>query len=79
MKKLAVDVDRLTATGQIVGDELVRSTLPRMNAALDQFTQSAEDIQRLARTLREDPQSLLVGRRLPPPGPGEPGYEATMR
>jgi phospholipid/cholesterol/gamma-HCH transport system substrate-binding protein len=72
--KVITKTEQLTETGQAVGKELIHSTFPRTNTALEQLTQTTEEIRSLVRHLQQSPQSLLRGRQPPPPGPGEAGY-----
>jgi phospholipid/cholesterol/gamma-HCH transport system substrate-binding protein len=72
--KVITKAEQLTETGQAVGKELIHSTFPRTNTALEQLTQTTEEIRSLVRHLQQSPQSLLRGRQPPPPGPGEAGY-----
>ncbi|SPE21350.1 Mammalian cell entry related protein [Burkholderiales bacterium] len=58
----------------IVGD-----TLPRLSGAIDDFSRTSRNLDRVLRAVQEQPQSLLFGRRSPPPGPGEPGFAPPAR
>ncbi len=51
----------------------------QLNAALVQIKQAAADMQRLANSLRHDPQQLLLGPKRPAPGPGESGYKEPQK
>ncbi len=64
----------LVGTAQTAGNTVVARTLPRLNATLDQLRGAAADVDALSRSLRHDPQQLLLGAPPLPPGPGEPGY-----
>lgn len=75
LKKLALNANQLSLTGQAAGEKFIHSTLPRVNTTLDQLNRTTREIQHLTRHLRKNPQSLLMGRRRPPPGPGEAGYQ----
>lgn len=74
LNELAVKANQLSATGQTAGEKLIHSTFPRINATLEQWTRMTKEMQNLLRTLQENPQSLLMGRQSPPPGPGETAY-----
>jgi len=51
-------------------------TLPRLNSVAQEVTRSTRHIGELAQTLRDTPQALFLGTRIPLPGPGEPGFFA---
>lgn len=79
LTRLANNANQLTIIGQSAADQLDRVTLPKTNATLDRLTRTTEDLQDFTRILRQDPQSLLMGRRRPAPGPGEVGYKASRQ
>ncbi len=68
-------LDVLVATAQTAGDTVLAKTLPRINTTLDQLRATAADVNALSRSLRHNPQQLLLGAPPSPPGPGEPGYQ----
>lgn len=76
--ELAVDLkdvaQHLRGFGKL-GDELEQTTLPRVNAALGELQSAATQMKRLSTQLDKDPQALLLGPPIQPPGPGEPGYQ----
>ena len=51
-------------------------TLPRINALADELARTSRSLDRLATDLKEQPQSLVFGRKAGTPGPGETGFEA---
>lgn len=75
LDRFAQDAARLSRTGNAAGRELRRTTLPRLDELLRQMNAASRQLYQLTTTMQQDPQSLLYGRQLPPPGPGEPGYE----
>lgn len=60
-------------SGQVPG---ARSTLLRANQMLDEVSQAARNLSRLANRLESAPNSLIFGAPPPPPGPGEAGFAA---
>lgn len=52
------------------------STLPRIHALSDEASRTLRRLDRLARTIDDNPQVLLYGSGKPAPGPGEPGFAA---
>lgn len=67
---------RLRGLGE-VADGLAQSTLPRLNATLDELQTAAAQMRKLTTQLDKDPQALLLGPPVAAPGPGEPGYRET--
>lgn len=65
------------ATG--LGRELRAGTLPRADRLLTELTSAGQEARRLIHTLRDNPQSLLLGRTASLPGPGETGYPGVRR
>ena len=52
------------------------STLPRVAKSADDVARAARRVERAAANLNENPQYLLYGTGMVPPGPGEPGFTA---
>lgn len=70
------NADALTLTGKNAGDTMIKTTLPRLNALLEDLQSTATQVKRLSDLLARNPQALLYGPRPSAPGPGEPGYQA---
>ena len=49
-------------------------TLPQAHELTEQLHQDAESLNRLMETLEQNPQSMIFGKPLAQPGPGEKGY-----
>lgn len=64
--------DTLNTTAQ----SLNASLLPRLNRATDDTARTVRRAGRVADQLQDNPQSLILGKGLSPPGPGEPGFAA---
>lgn len=69
----AANIDRFADT---VGDGLMTSSLPRLNALLQELTATSRQLSSLFQELEASPQMLLLGRGNQDPGPGEQGFEA---
>jgi phospholipid/cholesterol/gamma-HCH transport system substrate-binding protein len=52
------------------------STLPRVAKSADDVARAARRVERTTANLNENPQVLLYGTGVVPPGPGEPGFTA---
>jgi phospholipid/cholesterol/gamma-HCH transport system substrate-binding protein len=72
LDQLTQGVDTLAATGQTLNT----ATLPRLNQALDDTARTVRRVGQASETLRDNPQSLIFGSGIQPPGPGEPGFSA---
>lgn len=71
---LTRNTDGLVAAGRQGLETLNRRTIPRTDALLTDLQRAVASITRLSRQLEADPQTLLLGRQPPSPGPGEPGF-----
>lgn len=58
-----------------LGDTLNGQTLPQTQLLLEQLHRDAETLNRLMEELEQNPQSMLLGKPRPAPGPGEKGYQ----
>ncbi|MDR1936163.1 MAG: MlaD family protein [Candidatus Accumulibacter sp.] len=54
----------------------VSALTQHLNGLTDEFTSTAQQMNRVLRLLEESPQSLIFGPRAVPPGPGESGFVA---
>jgi phospholipid/cholesterol/gamma-HCH transport system substrate-binding protein len=71
-------VDRVAGSAEKAGNAIVSlannvssETLPRVNALADELARTSRSLDRLATSLREQPQSLVFGRKATSLGPGE--------
>ena len=69
-------LDKLTTSA---GGELTGSTLPRVNALVQELTETSRRLSSLIEAIDRNPQSLVFGRRNVAPGPGEPGFTAPAK
>jgi phospholipid/cholesterol/gamma-HCH transport system substrate-binding protein len=70
-KKVSVVAD----TGSVAGNQLVQTTLPKVNRLLADLQATTEQVKKVANILEHNPQSVLLGPEQQEPGPGEPGFE----
>jgi phospholipid/cholesterol/gamma-HCH transport system substrate-binding protein len=71
-------IDRVAGSAERAGDavtalvnNVTSETLPRVNALADELAHTSRNLDRLATSLREQPQSLVFGRKAGALGPGE--------
>ncbi|WP_374259585.1 MlaD family protein [Zoogloea sp.] len=74
LQSVGEKIDSLAGT---TGEGLATSTLPRLNVLLQELTTTSRQLSDLLDEIDDSPQLLLLGRRKPPPGPGEAGFGAT--
>jgi phospholipid/cholesterol/gamma-HCH transport system substrate-binding protein len=74
IRSLAKTTEDLIAAGNSAGEVIVETTLPKVNALLDETRSIAVNIRNLSDMLRDDPRILLLGPPKQVPGPGEPGF-----
>lgn len=58
------------------GGEIGQTTLPRLNALLQELAVNSRQMTRLLDQIEESPSMLIFGRSAPRPGPGEAGFPA---
>jgi phospholipid/cholesterol/gamma-HCH transport system substrate-binding protein len=76
-------IDRAAESAQKAGgsisslaEAVTEETLPRINLLAEELSRTSRSLDRLASDLKQQPQSLVFGRKAGPPGPGEKGFEA---
>ena len=74
--KLQTLGERIDSLAGTTGEGLVTNTLPRVNVLLQELTVTSRQLSDLLDEIDNSPQLLLLGRRKPPPGPGEAGFQA---
>ena len=70
LDKITRSTEALAATTATLNATL----LPRLNRSSDEATRTLRQFGRVAEGLAEQPQSLLLGKGMPAPGPGESGF-----
>jgi len=74
-RQLATQVNRLASEAHGAAGAVRQDTLPRVNALADSVERGAERVGRLAYELERRPDSMVWGRPVNRPGPGEPGFK----
>jgi phospholipid/cholesterol/gamma-HCH transport system substrate-binding protein len=68
------ELREVAASGRRLTDELGAQALPGLESLIGQLEASGRELGRLARELRQRPESAVFGRPRPPPGPGEEDF-----
>lgn len=76
LTKLQAAADGLARASHSIQTDVTKETLPKVNSLTDALTREAAKFDRLLTDINQQPQSLLFGKSPPPPGPGEPGFNA---
>jgi phospholipid/cholesterol/gamma-HCH transport system substrate-binding protein len=74
-QNLSVKAGGLVDSGKNAGDSLAQSTLPKINKLLTELQSTTRQVKRVAETLENNPQELLLGPGQRDSGPGEPDYK----
>jgi phospholipid/cholesterol/gamma-HCH transport system substrate-binding protein len=75
IKMLEQKAEKLTETGLEASDQVMQSTLPKVNDLLIDLQSAAQQVNKIANLLENNPQSLIFGLPSQEPAPGEPGYQ----
>lgn len=67
-------LERAADTLASAGQTLRLTTLPSVNQAVQETTRTVGQLGELSQTLSDSPQSLILGKPVLLPGPGEPGF-----
>ena len=70
---------RLGDIGGAVGEDLTGTTLPGINSVVQELQHNSRQLTRILGSLEDAPQSLVFGRPVSPPGPGEAGFVVPVR
>jgi phospholipid/cholesterol/gamma-HCH transport system substrate-binding protein len=79
LSELGRHAERAGVAVEAMTERIAADSLPRINMLVEELAQTARHIDQLVLSLRDQPQSLVFGRRAAPPGPGEPGFEERSR
>jgi phospholipid/cholesterol/gamma-HCH transport system substrate-binding protein len=75
IKMLEQKAEKLAETGLEASDQVMQSTLPKVNDLLIDLQSAAQQVNKIANLLENNPQSLIFGLPSQEPAPGEPGYQ----
>ena len=66
--------ERIGDVSQVFGESVVGVTLPKLSDLLDDLSRNSRALDRAINQFQENPQSVVFGRSVAAPGPGEPGF-----
>jgi phospholipid/cholesterol/gamma-HCH transport system substrate-binding protein len=74
--RVAGSAEKAGASLGALADTVTSESLPRINLLVEELTRTTRGLDRLVADVKEQPQSLVFGRRPGPPGPGEQGFNS---
>lgn len=74
LERVAKSAEQIGGSAQSVSSVALAESLPRINQLLEELARNSRNLDRLLTEVNDQPASLLFGRPLAAPGPGEPGF-----
>jgi len=74
LDRVAKSAEQIGGSAQSVSSAALAESLPRINHLLEELARNSRNLDRLLTEVNDQPASLLFGRPLAAPGPGEPGF-----
>lgn len=78
VKTLGQKAEKLAETGQEASNQIMQTTLPKVNELLNELQSTTQEVNKIANLLESNPQSLIFGSPRQAPAPGEPGYKESQ-
>jgi phospholipid/cholesterol/gamma-HCH transport system substrate-binding protein len=72
--RVASSADKAGASIGTLADSVTAESLPRINMLIEELTRTTRNLDRFVADVKEQPQSLVFGRKPGQPGPGEQGF-----
>ena len=79
LDRVAVSAEKAGASVGVLADTVTSESLPRINMLVEELTRTTRGLDRLVGDLKEQPQSLVFGRKASAAGPGEPGFDGAAK
>ncbi|HUP95726.1 MAG TPA: MlaD family protein, partial [Burkholderiales bacterium] len=73
-EKAGTAAEQAGASVAKLADAVALESLPRINLLVEELTRTTRGVDRLVGDVKQQPQSLVFGRKAGPPGPGEQGF-----
>jgi phospholipid/cholesterol/gamma-HCH transport system substrate-binding protein len=77
--RVAMSAEKAGTAVTALADTVASETLPRINLLAEELARASRSVDRLAAEVKEQPQSLVFGRKPGSPGPGEAGFEGRAK
>ena len=78
-EKAGTAAEQAGASVSKLADAVALESLPRINLLVEELTRTTRGVDRLVGDVKQQPQSLVFGRKAGPPGPGEQGFDARAK
>jgi len=75
LDRVADSAEKAGGAVTALADTVATETVPRINVLADELARTSRSLDRLASDLKQQPQSLVFGRKPGAPGPGETGFD----
>jgi phospholipid/cholesterol/gamma-HCH transport system substrate-binding protein len=79
LERVAGGAEKTSASLGTLADRVTNESLPRINLLVEELTRTSRGLDRFLAEVKDQPQSIVFGRKAGPPGPGEQGFEARAR
>lgn len=76
LDRVAKSAEQIGGSAQSFSSAALTESMPRINQLLEELARNSRNLDRLLIEVSEQPATLLFGRPLPAPGPGEPGFNS---
>lgn len=77
--RVAGSAEKATSSIGSLADTVASESLPRINLLVEDLARTTRSLDRFVADLKDEPQSLVFGRKAGQPGPGERGFDARTR
>ena len=79
IERVAGSAEKTSASVGALAESVTAESLPRINMLVEELTRTTRGLDRLVGDVKEQPQSLVFGRKPGPPGPGEQGFDGRAK
>ena len=79
IERVAGSAEKAGGAVAALAQSVASETLPRINSLADDLARTSRSLDRLANSVKEQPQSVVFGRKAGTPGPGEAGFDTRAK